>query len=99
LYNGEFEARGARGALRLAETPVFGAIVFDVEPFDVEHSYQVHYRDGRTGAAGFMVLSTAAKADGEKRRLERLGFIVTGILPPTEGQGGPAQPPRGVPPR
>ena len=27
-----------------------------------------------------MVLSTAAKADGEKRRLERLGYVVTGIL-------------------
>ena len=65
----------------------------------MEHSYQVHYRDGRTGTTGFMVLSTAAKADGEKRRLERLGYVVTGILPPTAVLGAPARAPRGTPPR
>jgi hypothetical protein len=65
----------------------------------VEHSYQVHYRDGRTGTTGFMVLATAAKADGEKRRLERLGYIVTGILPPTATLDAPVPSPRGVPPR
>jgi hypothetical protein len=48
----------------------------------VKYSYQVNYRNGRTGVTGFMVLPTAEKAEDEKCRLERFGLIVTSIVPP-----------------
>jgi hypothetical protein len=49
---------------------------------EVKYSYKVHYRYGRTGMVGFMVLPSAALAAGEKFRLEQLGYTVTAIVPP-----------------
>lgn len=55
----------------------------------VEHIYKVHYRRGTTGTAGVMIVPTAAKAEEEKRRLERDGYVVTAILPPKEDEPAP----------
>jgi hypothetical protein len=48
----------------------------------MEYNYQVHYHHACTGAAGFMIVHTAAKAATEKIRLEGLGYTVSGIVPP-----------------
>lgn len=51
----------------------------------MRYGYKVFYRDDRTGVAGCMVVTTAAQAEEEKRRLERRGYSVTDVRPPEEG--------------
>ena len=48
----------------------------------VIYSYRVQYRHPNTGAAGIVVLHSAAEFIKEKSRLEGLGFIVTDVLLP-----------------
>jgi hypothetical protein len=50
----------------------------------LEYNYEVHYRNPRTGTAGFMILPSSARANGEKTRLEALGYVVMSVVPPSK---------------
>jgi hypothetical protein len=52
----------------------------------MKYSYQVQYRHPATRTAGAMILPSAAKAEEGKRRLERIGYVVTAILLPVESE-------------
>jgi hypothetical protein len=53
------------------------------------HSYQVRYQHASSGAIGVVIISTAAKAEEEKRRLEDLGYTVSAIVPSQEDEAEP----------
>ncbi len=50
----------------------------------MKYSYKVFYRKAPSGVVGYMVVNTAAQANQEKLRLERCGYVATGIMPPEE---------------